>query len=166
MIGLGSYLWNLQSGILAYISAIDINGSKTTYTVLTINGETPTQLAVDSTEVSSDGTSNWWGTAFYIGPRPANFPKLGAIIVCLYNAVVTDPPNPPLSVLDAMSLSGALLTRNEYKTVYGYLALDADPTTPIGFVASSLDGLRGMFLPIGPLTPYYDFKQIFDGNGP
>lgn len=163
MIGLGTYVYNLQNGALGYIERID----DLTYTVLTINGEVPVQLVIDQSEVSSDGSTNWWGTAFYIGPRPANFPKLGAIVTLLYNAVLTtDPPNVPLSLLDAASLNPALLPRNEYKTVYGYLALDSDPSTAIGFVASSLDGLRGMFAPINQPWPFYDYKLIVDGTGP
>lgn len=161
MIGLDSFLWNFQTGATGYISDV----SESTYTAAIINGEVPTEVIVNQSDVSSDGTSgNWWGLAIYIGARPANFPKLGSIIVPLFNAISSDPPNASFSLLDAMSLSGVPFSRSEYKTVYGFLAFDADPSTAIGVLTSSLDGSRGLFLPLNPL--FYDIKVIADGSGP
>ena len=161
MIGLDSFLWNFQTGATGYVSDV----SESTYTVTIINGEIPTEVVVNQSDVSSDGSSgNWWGLAIYVGPRPTTFPKLGSIIVALFNAITSDPPNQPMTVLDAMSLSAQPFSRSEYKTVYGILAFDVDPSTAIGILTSSLDGTRGLFLPLDPL--FYDIKVVSDGNGP
>lgn len=160
-IGLNSFLWNFQTGATGYITDV----SESTYTLLTINGEFPVELVINQTDVTPDGIvpGNWWGLSIYIGARPANFPPYGSIIVALFNALGVDPPNTPSPFLDVMTLSQPL-SRNEYKTVYGFLAFDADPSTAIGVLTSSLDGMRGVFLPLNPL--FYDVKVVAEGDGP
>lgn len=152
-IAYGTYVWNFQNGTLGYVAHTD--DAAGTYTVLTITSP-PVQLVIDQSEVSGDGTLDWFALTPFVGTRPATFPPVGSIARAIFNPVFGDPMTEALSPLfDFKSGESDLI-------VYLFMSLQDSPEAAYGFLASTFIGTTGYLIVPG----LYDWKVIAQGTGP